>query len=99
MTDYIYNETIYLLGDGNAVTGKVAERYFTRFLTDYVGKLGNPSFAKLDHEIEQGCFYLYYDRDADSCYDCEEAGNTVGRCTDHEWVEIIYYKTLDLYSE
>jgi hypothetical protein len=98
MTDYIYNEVIYQLSDGNAVTSKVAERYFTRFLTDYVGKLGSPAFVKLDNEIEQGCFYLYFDREADSCGDCDEAGITVGRC-EHEWVEQIYYKAIDLYLD
>lgn len=99
MTDYIYNETIYWLSDGNAVTSKVAERYFARFLTDYVGKLGYPTLVKLDHAIEQDCFYLYYERDADTCGNCEEEGNTEGRCSKHDWVEMVSYKTLDLYSE
>lgn len=98
MTDYIYNETIYILEDGNAITGKVAERYFTRFLTDYVGKLGNPTLVKMEHDFDSECFHLYTERDADSCGECDDAGVTEGRCP-HEHYDSVGYKTKDLYSE
>ena len=94
MTDYLPNQTAYLIG-GNVILSDTLETYIERFITDFVGRR-DAKFVSLELNDYHNAIWVNYEIPNESCGDCEEQELTGGIC-EHECVEQIDYKLIDVY--
>jgi hypothetical protein len=103
MSEFLYNETGYLLEDGTVVSLKSYEKYFERFVKVYAG-CKSAEFRKVEWESRLDCFVLEYSKPADECGNCDELEIYDGVCDglgeghNDPHQEFIYYKRVELYT-
>lgn len=103
MSNFLYNETGYLLEDGTVVSLKSYEGYFRHFVKVYAGT-NSAEFRKVEINLDLDYFVLEYSKPADECGYCDDLEIYEGMCDglgeghNDPHQEFIYYKTVELFT-